>query len=299
LAEAYPSRPVRLLTGFAAGAANDVLARIIGQWLSERLAQPFIIENRPGAGGNVATEVVVRAPADGYTLLMVSSSSAINATLYDKLNFEFIRDTTPIASLLRQPYVMVVNPSLPVRTVPDLIAYAKANPGKVSVASGGAGTGPHVASELFKMMASLDMVHVPYRGGAPALTDLLAGRVQLMFPAPAAAIAFIRDGTLRPLAVTSAARWEGMPDIPTVSEFVPGYDASTWFGICAPRHTPGGVVATLNREINAGLADPKLRIRLADLGGGIFASTPAEFGRHIADETEKWRKVVRAINIRM
>jgi tripartite-type tricarboxylate transporter receptor subunit TctC len=298
-AKSYPSRPVRLVTGFASGATNDILARLIGQWLSERLGQPFVVENRPGAGGNIGTEMVVRAPADGYTLLMAASSSAINATLYQKLSFNFVRDIAPVASLLRQPYVMLVNPSVPARTVPEIIAYAKANPGKVSMASSGNGTGVHMAGELFKMMAGVDLVHVPYRGGAPALTDLLAGHVQVMFPAPAAAIEYIRNGTLRPLAVTSTTRWEGMDDIPTLAEFVPGYEASTWFGICAPRNTPAEIVEKLNREINAGLADPGMRTRLADLGGGIFASSPASFGKHIADETEKWGKVVRAINIRM
>lgn len=298
-AQSYPSRPVRIVaTG--AGGGPDILTRLLGQWLSERLGQPFVVENRPGGGGNIATEVVVRAPADGYTLLAVATgAAAINATLYDKLNFNFIRDIAPVASFIRQPHIMVVNPSVPAKSIPEIIAYAKANPGKINMASSGVGTGPHMAGELFKMMAGVDMVHVPYRGGAPALTDLLGGQVQMWFPAPAAAIDQIRNGTLRPLAVTTATRWEGLPDIPTIGEFVPGYEASTWFGICAPRHTPTEIVDGLNQEINAGLADPKIKARIADLGGGIFTSSPAEFGKLIADETEKWGKVIRAANIRM
>jgi tripartite-type tricarboxylate transporter receptor subunit TctC len=292
-AQAYPARPVRIVVGFVAGSAGDILARLIGQWLSDRLGQAFIIENRPGAGSNIATEAVVRAPADGYTLLMLSPSSAINATLYDNLKFNFIRDIAPVASIVNQPQLMLVHPSVPARTVPEFIAYAKANPGKISMASSGTGTSPHIAGELFKMMAGVDIVHVPYRGGAPALTDLIAGQVQLMFPVPSTSIEYIRQGTLRPLAVTSATRWGALPDTPAIGEFVPGYEASTWFGIGAPRHTPAEIVAKLNKEINAGLADPKMRARLDDLGGGVFASSPAEFGKLLADETEKWGKVVK------
>jgi len=292
-AQTYPSRPVRIITGFAAGGATDILARLIGQWLSERLGQPFVIENRPGGGGNIATEFVVRAPADGYTLLLVGPNSAINATLYDKLNFNFIRDIAPVASISREPLVMLVNPSVPAKTIPELIAYAKANPGKLNMASGGAGTGPHLAGELFKMMAGVNLVHVPYRGGGPALTDLLGGQVQVMFPGPASAIAYIRTGTLRPLAVTTATRSEALPDISTVGEFVPGYEASAWFGVGAPRNTPAEIIDKLNREINAALADPKIKARLADLGDTVLPGSPTDFGKLIADETEKWAKVVK------
>jgi tripartite-type tricarboxylate transporter receptor subunit TctC len=292
-AQSYPSRPARIVVGFAPGSAGDILARLMGQWLSERLSQPFIVENRPGAGSNIASEAVVRAPADGYTLLMISPSSAINATLYDKLNFVFLRDIAPVASLLRQPQIMLVHPSVPATTVPEFIAYAKAHPGKISMASSGTGTSPHIAGELFKMMAGVDIVHVPYRGGAPALTDLLAGQVQMMLPVPSTSIEYVRQGTLRPLAVTTATRWGAMPDLPTIGEFVPGYEATTWFGIGAPRHTPAAIIDRLNNEINAGLADPKVRARLDALGGGVFATSPAEFGRFIADETEKWGKVVK------
>jgi tripartite-type tricarboxylate transporter receptor subunit TctC len=292
-AQAYPSRPVRIVVGVAAGSANDILARLIGQWLSERLGQSFIIENRPGAGTNIATEAVVRAPADGHTLLMFAPSSAINATLYEKLNFVFLRDIAPVASLIRQPSILLVHPSVPARTVSEFIAYAKGNPGKVNFASSGIGTTNHIAGELFKMMAGVDIVHVPYRGGASALTDLLAGQVQVMFIVPSSSIKYIRQGTLRPLAVTSATRWNVFPDLPTIDKFVPGYEASTWFGIGAPRHTPGEIVDKLNREINAALADPRMRAKLDDLGGGVFTSSPAEFGKLIAEETEKWGKVVK------
>jgi tripartite-type tricarboxylate transporter receptor subunit TctC len=292
-AQGYPSRPVRIVVGFASGSAGDILARLMGQWLSERLSQSFIVENRPGAGSNIASEAVVRAPADGYTLLMISPSSAINATLYNKLNFVFLRDIAPIASLLRQPQLMLVHPSVPAKTVPEFIAYAKANPGKISMASPGIGTSPHIAGELFKMMAGVDIVHVPYRGGAPALTDLLAGQVQMMLPVPSTSIEYVKQGTLRPLAVTTVARWGEMPDLPTIGEFVPGYEASTWFGVGAPRQTPAAIVDKLNKAINAALADPKIRTRLDDLGGGVLANSPAEFGKLLADETEKWGKVVR------
>ena len=298
-AQPYPSRPVRLVVGFPPGSTNDILARLIGQWLAERLGQPFITENRPGAGSNLATEMVVRAPADGYTLLMAATSAAINATLYDKLNFNFIRDIAPVASILRQPHIMLLHPSVPAKTVPQFIAHSKDNPGKINMASPGNGTGPHMAGELFKMMAGVDLVHVPYRGGAPALTDLLAGQVHMMLPAPAAAIEYIRNGTLRALAVTTATRSEALPQVPTIGEFVPGYQADTWFGVVAPRSTPGELVDKINREINSGLADSKMRARLDDLGGGVFPETPAEFGKLIADDTEKWGKVVRAANIKV
>jgi tripartite-type tricarboxylate transporter receptor subunit TctC len=278
--------------------ANDILARLIGQWLSERLDQPFIIENRPGAGVNIGTEAVVKANPDGYTLLLVSTSNAINATLYDKLNFLFLRDIAPVASLVRQPQVLLVHPSVPARTVSEFIAYAKANPGKISMASPGIGTSAHVAGELFKMMAGVDIVHVPYRGGALALTDMLAGQVQMMIPVPSTSIEYIRQGTLRPLAVTTATRWDALPDIPTVAEFLPGYEVSTWFGIGAPKNTPTEIIDKLNNEINTGLADAKMKARLDDLGGTVLPGAPAEFGKLIADETEKWRKVIRFAGIK-
>ena len=297
-AQTYPSRPVRMIVGFAAGGATDILARLIGQWLSERLGQPFVIENRPGAGSNIATEAVVRAPPDGYTLLLVGSPNAINATLYDKLNFNFIRDIAPVASIIRGALVMVVHPSVPAKTVPEFIAYAKANPGKINMASGGIGGITHIAGELFKMMAGVDMVHVPYRGVAPALTDLLGGQVQVIFANLAPSIEYIRAGKLRALAVTTATRSEALPDIPTVGEFVPGYEASSWFGVGAPKNTPAEIVDKLNKEINAGLADPKIKARLADLGGTVLGGSPADFGKLIAEETEKWGKVIRAANIK-
>jgi len=289
----YPSRPVRIIIGAPPGGPTDTSARLIGQWLSERLGQPFIIENRPGAGTNIGTEVVVRAPADGHTLLLVTTANAINATLYDNLNFNFIRDIAPVASIIRQPFVMLVHPSVPAKTVSEFIDYAKANPGKLNMASAGNGTGTHVAGELFKMMASVNMVHVPYRGVASAMTDLIAGQVQVMFVVPVATIVHVKAGKLRALAVTTGTRLEALPDIPTVGEFVPGYQASAWFGIGAPKKTPAEIVDTLNREINAALADPKIRARLADEGGGQFALSPADFGKLIAEETEKWAKVVK------
>jgi tripartite-type tricarboxylate transporter receptor subunit TctC len=292
-AQAYPSRPVRLIVSVASGGPTDMLARLMGHWLSERLGQPFVIENRPGAGGNIGTEAVVRAPADGYTLLMVTSSSAINATLYEKLNFNFIRDIVPVASIIRAPNVMVVHPSFPAKTVPEFIAYAKANPGKISFASAGIGTSLHLAGELFKMMAGVNMVHVPYRGGAPALTDLLGGQVQAMFDPTTSLVEPIRAGKLRALAVTTATRSPVLPDIPTVGEFVPGYEVSGGQGIGAPRNTPSEIVDRLNKEINAGLADPKIKARLADVGATVFPTSPAEFAKHIVDETEKWAKVVK------
>jgi tripartite-type tricarboxylate transporter receptor subunit TctC len=297
-AQAYPSRPVRLIVPVAPAGATDITARLIGQWLSEWLGQPIIIENRPGAGTNIATEMVVRAPADGYTLLMFGASAAINATLYDKLNFNFISDIAPVAGIVRLPNLMMVNPSVPAKTVPEFIAYAKANPGKINMASPGIGTASHLAGELFNIMAGLNLVHVPYRGGAPALTDLISGQVQVMFLGPAASIEYIRSGQLRALAVTAETRWEGLPDLPTVVEFVPGYEAIAWLGIGAPKATPAEIVDKLNKEINAGLADPKIKARLADLGGTPLVGSPADFGKSIADETEKWRKVVKFVGIK-
>jgi tripartite-type tricarboxylate transporter receptor subunit TctC len=299
LAQAYPARPVRLLVGFAAGGAPDIAARLMAQWLSERLGQQFIVENRPGSGGNIATEVVVDAPADGHTLLLVSLANAVNATLYEKLSYDFIRDIAPVAGISHEAYGMEVHPSFPARTVPEFIAYAKANPGKLNMASPGNGTGPHMAGELFKIMAGVDMVHVPYRGSPPALTDLIAGQVQLMFSPMSSSIEYVKAGKLRALAVTTAKRSTALPDLPTVGEFVPGYAASGWFGVCAPGKTPVEIVDTLNREINAGLADSKLKARLADLGSEVFAVSPSDFGKHIAEETEKWGKVVRTAHIKL
>jgi len=297
-AQAYPSRPVRMIVPIAPGGAQDILARLMGQWLSERLGQPFIIDNRPGGGTNIGTEAVVRAPADGHTLLLIPPDSAINATLYDKLNFNFIRDIAPVAAVFRGAYVMVVNPSVPANTVPEFIAYAKANSGKINMASVGIGSGPHIAGELFKMMAGVNMVHVPYRGGGPALTDLLGGQVQVMLPGTVASIEYIRAGRLRALGVTTATRSEALPGIPTMREFVPGYEASQWFGIGAPKNTPAEIVDKLNRETNAGLADPKIKARLADLGGEVLALSPADFAKLIAEETEKWGKVVKFTGIK-
>jgi tripartite-type tricarboxylate transporter receptor subunit TctC len=297
-AQAYPSRPVRVIVSVAPGGANDLVARLMGQWLSERLGQQFVIENRPGAGGNIGTEAVVNSPPDGYTLLLVGSFNAINTTLYDKLNFNFIRDITPVAGIIRVPLVVVVNPSVPAKTAPEFIAYAKANSGKINYGSAGIGTSLHVAGELFKMMTGVDMVHVRYRGAAPATTDLLGGQVQVMFSGISDSIEYIRAGKLRALAVTTATRSEALPEIPTVAEFVPGYEASASFGVGAPRNTPADIVDKLNKEINVALADPKMIARLADMGGILLAGSPADFGRHIADETEKWAKVIRAANIK-
>jgi len=297
-AQAYPSRPVRLLIGFAPGGPADIVARLMGQWLSERLGQQFVIENRPGAGTNIATEAVVRAPADGYTLLFVTAASAINTTLYEKLSFNLSRDIVPVASLFRAPSVMEVNPSVPAKTVPDFIAYAKANPGKLIMASGGIGAPSHVFGELFKFMTGVNMVHVPYRGAAPAVTDLLAGQVQVYFDPIPNSIGYIRAGKVRPLAVTSATRSEALPDVPTVSEFVPGYEGTFWFGVGAPKATPAEIVKKLNKEVNAALADPKIKARLADLGGTVLPGSPADFEKFIVEETEKWGKVIRAANIK-
>ena len=295
-AQGYPTRPVRLITGFAPGGGVDITARLIGQWLSERLRQQFVIENRPGASSNIATEAVVRAPADGYTLLMVGTWNAINATLYDNLNFNFIRDIAPVASVIRYPFVMVVNPSVPANSVPEFIAYAKAN--ALNMASPGIGSGPHIAGELFKIMAGVDMVHVPYRGAGPSLTDLIRGRVQVTFESTPALIAHIRAGRVRALAVTTTTRSDALPHVATVDESVPGYEASSWYGVGAQKATPAEVVGRLNKEINAGLADPKIKVRFADLGSDVLALSPVDFGKLIADETEKWGKVIRAANIK-
>jgi tripartite-type tricarboxylate transporter receptor subunit TctC len=291
-AQGYPTRPVRLIVGTPPGGPQDIIARLMGQWLSERLGQPFIIESRPGAGTNIGTEAVVKSPADGYTLLLVNAASAINATLYAKLNFNFIRDIAPVAGITREALVMQVNPSVPSKTVLEFIAYAKNTPGKINLASGGNGAPSHVAGELFKMMAGVDLVHMPYRGAAPALTDLLGGQVQVYFGPMPSSIEHIKTGRLRALAVTTATRSERMPNLPAIGEFLPGYEASTWYGIGAPRNTPAEIVERLNREINAGLADPKMKARVADLGGTAFPGSPTDFGKFIADETEKWGKVV-------
>jgi tripartite-type tricarboxylate transporter receptor subunit TctC len=297
--QAYPTRPVRVIVGQAAGSGSDTAARLIGQWLSERLGQQFIIENRPGAAGNIATEAVVRAPPDGHTLLLVNTGNAINATLYDKLNFNFIRDIAPVAGIFRVPQVMEVNPSVPAKTVSEFIAYAKANPGKVNMASAGIGSVHHVAGELFKFMTGVDMVHVPYRGTTPALTDLLAGQAQVMFDVTPTSTPHIRAGKLRALAVTTATRADVLPEIPIMGDFVPGYEASAWLGFGAPKDTPAAIIGMLNREVNAGLADPAIKTRrIADLGGTVLAISPAEFGKLITDETEKWAKVVKFANIR-
>jgi tripartite-type tricarboxylate transporter receptor subunit TctC len=297
-AQTYPTHPVRLITGFPAGGPADVLARLMGQWLSERLGQPFVIENRPGAGGNIGTEAVVRASPDGHTLLLVGAANAINTTLYAKLNFDFLRDIVPVASISREASVFVVHPSFPAKTVPEFIAYAKANPGKINMASAGNGGASHVAGELFKMMVGVNMVHVPYRGGAPAFTDLLGGQVQVMFAPVLMSIESIRAGRLRALAVTTAARSDVLSGVPTVGEFVPGYEASSVFGIGVPRNTPAEIVDKLNKEINAALADPKIKARLAEQGGTVLALSPAEFGKLIADETEKWGTVIKFANIK-
>ena len=292
-AQAYPTRPVRIVVAFAAGGAQDILARLIGQWLSERLGQPFIIESRPGGGGNIGAEAVVRAPADGYTLLFVGPPNAINATLYKKLNYNFIRDIAPVAAISREPNVVVVNPAVPAKTVTEFIAYAKANPGIINMGSSGNGSGPHLAGELFKMMTGLNMIHVPYRGASPALTDLLGGQVQVMFASMPSAIEYIRAGRMRALAVTTAMRSHALPDIPILGDFVPGYEASSVYGVGAPKNTPLEIVDRLNEEINAGLADPQMKMRLAALGGTPLPGSPADFRKLIAEETDKWGKVVK------
>jgi tripartite-type tricarboxylate transporter receptor subunit TctC len=298
-AQAYPTRPVRILVGFTAGGAVDIAARVIGQWLSEQFRQQFIVENRPGGSSNIAAAAVIRAPADGYTLLQGSATNAINATLYEKLNFNFMMDITPIAGVTRFPNVMEVNASFPATTVPEFIAYAKVNPGKINMSSAGIGTSQHLSGELFKMMTGVDLVHVPYRGAPQALTDLLGGQVQVSFDPVLASIEHIKSGKLRALAVTTATRSEVLPDVPTVGEFVPGYEASGWNGVCAPKNTPIDIIEKLNKEINAGLADPKMKAKLADLGGTTLPGSSSDFGKLIAEETEKWGKVIRAANIKL
>jgi len=297
-ANTYPSRPVQIIVGNAPGGGTDINARLMGQWLSERLGQPFVILNHPGAGGNVGTETAVHAPPDGYTLLLTSLANATNATLYDKLNYNFIRDIAPIAGIIRVPNVMEVNPAVPANTVPEFIAYAKANPGKINMATAGNGSPPHVAGELFKMMAGVDMQHVPYRSGGAALTALLGGQVQVTFESTSASIQYIRAGTLRALAVTTSMRSEALPDVPTLSDYIPGYEAYSWYGIGAPKDTPADIIDRLNKEINAGLVDPKIKARFADLGGMTLSGSPADFGKLIAEETEKWGKVIRTANIK-
>ena len=298
-AESYPSRPVRIVVGFPPGGPSDIGARLIGQWLSERFGQPFIIENRPGASTNIATEVAVQASADGYTLLLVLPSAAINATLYDKLHFNFIHDIAPIGSIMRAPYVLVINPSVPAKTLPEFISYAKANPGKITMASSGIGTGSHVTGELFKIMtADVTMLHVPYRGGAPAITDLLGGQVQAMFESIPSLIGHLQVGRLRALAVTTAVRADALPDIPPIGDFLPGFEASFWAGLGVAAGTPAEIINKLNGQINAGLADPKMTARLRDLGGTPLAGSPSDFGKLIANETEKWGKVIRTANIK-
>jgi tripartite-type tricarboxylate transporter receptor subunit TctC len=294
----YPTRPVRIVVGFAAGGPGDVLARIIGQSLQERLGQPFIIENRPGASSNLATEAVVNAAPDGYTLLMVVSANAINATLFEKLNFDFVRDIAPVAGISREPNLLVVNPSIPAETLGDFIAYAKANPGKISIASPGKGTPAHMAGELLKIMGSVGLVQVPYRGATPALTDVLGGQTQAYFGAGSGSLEHVRAGRLRALAVTSERRWHALPGIPTVGELLPGYEASTWFGIGAPKNTPIEIIDKVNRAINAGLADDKLKSRISDLGGTVLPGSPGDFGRLITEETNKWAKVVSSSGIK-
>jgi len=296
--QTYPTRPVRIIVANAPAGGADIVARLIGQWLSERLGQPFIIENRSGGGGTIGTEAVVRAAADGYTLLLIAPNNAISVTLYDNLNFNFIRDIAPVAGIMRAPNVMEVNPGVPVKTIPEFIAYAKANPGRINFASSGIGTSIHLSGELFKMMSGINMLHVPYRGAAQAVTDLLGGQVQVMFDSLPASIEHIRTGKLRALAVTTAKRSDSLPYIPTVSEFVPGYEASQWYGLGTPKNTPAELVDKLNKAINAALADDKLKARLADLSGTVLPGTPADFGKLMADETEKWGKVIRAADIK-
>jgi tripartite-type tricarboxylate transporter receptor subunit TctC len=297
-AQTYPSRPVRSIVGFGAGTAADIVARLIGQWLSERLGQGFIVENRPGGGSNIGARAVVRAPADGYTLLVVTTTNAINATLYNDLDFNLVHDIAPVGGLILVPNVMLVNPAVPAKTVPEFIAYAKANPGKMNMASTGNGTVPHVSGELFSMMAGVSMVHVQYRGAPQALTDLLGGQVQVYFASTTVSIEHIRAGRLRALAVTTARRSEALPDIPTVGDFLPGYESSLWFGIGVPKNTPVEIIDKLNMEINGGLADPKIMALVADMGGTVLAGSPAEFGKLIANDTEKWAKVIQTANIK-
>jgi tripartite-type tricarboxylate transporter receptor subunit TctC len=297
-AQAYPSRPVRIIVGAAPGGFQDIIARLVGQWLSERLGQQFIVENRPGAGSNIATEVVVRAPADGYTLLVVGPPNAINTTLYERLNYNFIRDIAPVASIIRVANVMEVNPSVPAKTVPEFIAYTKANPGKINFPSAGTGSSQHIAGELFKMMTGIEMTHVPYRGMGPALTDLLSGQLQVAFDAIPSSVGHIRAGRLRPLAVTTATRSEALPEIPAMGEFLTGYEASAFSGLGAPRNTPAEIIDKLNKEINAALADSMMRPRLADMGATAFGGSPSDFGKFIVEVTEKWGKVVKFAGIK-
>jgi len=297
-AQAYPSRPARIVVGFPAGGATDIQARLMGEWLSERLGQQFIVENKPGASGNIGTETVAKAPADGYTLLQVVTPHAINAALYTNLNFDFIRDIAPVICLARLAYIVVVNPSVPVTTIPEFIAYAKANPGKMNYGSAGPGTPQNIACELFKMMAGVDLVHVPYRGGAPATTDLLGGHLQVIFAPVSEAIQQIMAGKLRALAVTTATRLDVLPDVPTVGDFVPGYEASGFGGIGAPKNTPAEIIDRLNKELNAGLADSKIKARIVELGGTVLGGSPAEFGTIISDATEKWAKVIKFAGVK-
>ena len=292
-AQNYPTRPVRLIIGYTPGGSADLTARLMGQWLSERLGQPFVIENRPGGGTNIATELAVRAPPDGYTLLLAAPANAINATLYGKLNFDFLKDMEPVAGIIRFPNVVVVHPSVPVKTVPELIAYAKANPGKLNMASSGNGSTIHMSGELFKMLTGINMVHVPYRGGAPALTDMISGQVQVMFDNLPTCAEHVKSGKLRGLAITSTTRSDVLPDLPTVAEFLPGYEASAWYGLAAPKNTPGEIVETLNKAVNAILADPAAKKRFAEIGAILLPGSPADFGKLLADETEKWGKVVK------
>jgi tripartite-type tricarboxylate transporter receptor subunit TctC len=297
-AQVYPSRPVRIIVPFAPAGTTDIVARIIAQWLSERLGAQFVVENRPGGAGNPGTETVVRAPPDGYTLLMMDVSSAINATLFDNLTFNFIRDISPVANVVRVANIMVVHPSFPAKTVPEFIAYAKANPGKISLASAGIGTPNHMSGELFKAMTGVSMTHIPYRGGGPAIADLLGAQVDVTFAVVTTAIEYIRAGKLRALAVTSATRQDALPQVPAMAEFIPTYEAIGWFGLFAPKNTGAEITQELNREINAALADPKIKSRLAELGGIVVPGSPADFGRLVADDTQKWAKVIRAANIK-
>ena len=292
-AQAYPARPVRIIVGFPAGGPTDIVARVMAQWLSERLGRQFVVENRAGAASNIGTEAALRAPPDGYTLLQVTSSNAVNATFYENLSFDFINDIAPVGAIIRVPFVMEVNPSVPARTVPVFIAYAKANPGRINMASGGTGTSIHIAGELFKMMAEVNLVHVPYRGSAPALTDMIGGQVHVMFDVSTSSIGHIRSGALRALAVTTATRSQVLTDLPTVGDFLPGYEASAWYGIAAPKNTPSHIIDKLNTEMNAGLADAAVRARLAELGGTVIPGSPGDFGKLVADEIDKWGKVVK------
>jgi tripartite-type tricarboxylate transporter receptor subunit TctC len=298
LALDYPTRPTRIVAGFAAGGGVDITARLIGQWLADHLGQPFVVENRTGAGGNIGTETVVNAAADGYTLLLATVPNAVNASLYEKLNFNFVRDIAPVAGVIRVPMVVLVHPSVPAQTLSEFIGYAKANPGKVNMASAGSGSAPHMAGELFKMMTGVDMVHVPYRGQGPAMSDLLGGQVQILFAAAPGTVDYVKTGKLRALAVTTAARMPELPEIPIVADAVPGYEASQWYGFAAPKNTPAEIVEKLNKEINAAIADPGMRARLAAIGGEPMPGSPSDFGKLIADETDKWGKVVRTAGLK-